>query len=69
MATAIRRPPRFVMYHTIFKTPILGFIFRTAKAIPIAPMKEDPVLLEKAYADIAQALKDGEIVFIFLKAG
>ena len=28
-------------------------------------MKEDPVLLEKAYAEIAQALKDGEIVFIF----
>ena len=65
LATAIRRPPRFVMYHTIFNTPILGFIFRTAKAIPIAPMKEDPLLLEKAYADIAQALKDGEIVFIF----
>ncbi|PTQ90466.1 MFS transporter [Agitococcus lubricus] len=65
LSAAIRRPPRFVMYHTIFKTPILSFIFRTAKAIPIAPAKEDPALLEQAYADIAQALKDGEIVCIF----
>ena len=65
LASAIRRPPRFVMHHTIFKTPVLSFIFRTARAIPIAPAKEDPALLEKAYLDIAQALKDGEIVCIF----
>ena len=65
LSAAIRRPPRFVMYHTIFKTPILSFIFRTAKAIPIAPAKEDAALLEKAYADIAQALADGEVVCIF----
>jgi 1-acyl-sn-glycerol-3-phosphate acyltransferase len=65
LSAAIRRPPRFVMYHTIFKTPILSFIFRTAKAIPIAPAKEDSALLDKAYADIAQALADGEIVCIF----
>jgi 1-acyl-sn-glycerol-3-phosphate acyltransferase len=43
------RPIRFVMDHRIFKTPLLGFIFRTAKAIPIAPAKEDPWLMEKAY--------------------
>lgn len=65
LAASIRRPPRFVMYHTIFKTPILSFIFRTARAIPIAPAKEDAALLEKAYADIAAALKDGDIVCIF----
>jgi hypothetical protein len=65
LSAAIRRPPRFVMYHTIFKTPILSFIFRTAKAIPIAPAKEDAALLEKAYADIAQALAEGEVVCIF----
>ncbi|GGY01386.1 MFS transporter [Massilia dura] len=59
------RPIRFVMDHRIFKTPILGWIFRTAKAIPIAPAKEDPWLLEKAYVDIAHALHDGELVCIF----
>ncbi|HEX6591826.1 MAG TPA: MFS transporter [Moraxellaceae bacterium] len=65
LATAIRRPPRFVMDHNIFKNPLLNFIFRTARAIPIAPHKVDPVLLEKAYDDIAAALEAGEMVCIF----
>ncbi|QJE01187.1 MFS transporter [Massilia forsythiae] len=59
------RPIRFVMDHRIFKTPLLGFIFRTGKAIPIAPAKEDPWLMEKAFIDIAHALHDGELVCIF----
>lgn len=59
------RPIRFVMDHRIFKMPVLSWIFKTAKAIPIAPAKEDPVLMEKAYADIAQALREGELVCIF----
>jgi 1-acyl-sn-glycerol-3-phosphate acyltransferase len=59
------RPIRFVMDHRIFKMPLLGWIFRTAKAIPIAPAKEDPWLMEKAYVDIAHALHDGELVCIF----
>ncbi|MDF2445773.1 MAG: putative acyltransferase family protein [Moraxellaceae bacterium] len=65
LATAIRRPPRFVMDHNIFKNPVLNFIFRTARAIPIAPYKVDPALLEKAYDDIATALENGEMVCIF----
>ncbi|MDI1302850.1 MAG: MFS transporter [bacterium] len=65
LATAIRRPPRFVMDHNIFRNPVLNFIFRTARAIPIAPHKVDPVLLEKAYDDIAAALEAGEMVCIF----
>jgi 1-acyl-sn-glycerol-3-phosphate acyltransferase len=59
------RPIRFVMDHRIFKTPFLGWIFRTAKAIPIAPAKEDPWLMEKAFIDIAQALHEGDLVCIF----
>ncbi len=59
------RPIRFVMDHRIFKTPLLGFIFRTGKAIPIAPAHEDPWLMEKAFVDIAQALHEGELVCIF----
>ncbi len=65
LATAIRRPPRFVMDHNIFRNPLMNFIFRTARAIPIAPAKVDPALLEKAYEDIAAALADGEVVCIF----
>jgi 1-acyl-sn-glycerol-3-phosphate acyltransferase len=59
------RPIRFVMDHRIFRTPLLGFIFRTAKAIPIAPAKDDPWLMEKAFIDVAQALHEGELVCIF----
>ncbi|UGQ44992.1 MFS transporter [Massilia endophytica] len=65
IGAASPRPIRFVMDHRIFNTPLLGWIFRTAKAIPIAPAKEDPWLLEKAYVDIAHALHDGELVCIF----
>jgi len=38
---SVRRPVRFVMDHNIFRIPVLGFIFRTAHAIPIAPARED----------------------------
>jgi 1-acyl-sn-glycerol-3-phosphate acyltransferase len=61
----VRRPIRFVMYHTIFKIPVMNFIFKTARAIPIAPAKEDPEMLERAYAEIQKALAEGEIVGIF----
>ena len=65
IGAASPRPIRFVMDHRIFKTPFLGWIFRTARAIPIAPAKEDPWLMEKAYVDIAQALHEGDLVCIF----
>jgi 1-acyl-sn-glycerol-3-phosphate acyltransferase len=65
IGAASPRPIRFVMDHRIFKTPFLGWIFRTARAIPIAPAKEDPWLMEKAYIDIAQALHEGDLVCIF----
>ena len=61
----VRRPIRFVMYHKIFNIPFLRFIFKTAHAIPIAPKKENPELLEKAYERIAQELKMGNVVGIF----
>lgn len=65
IAAASPRPIRFVMDHRIFKLPIAGWVFRSVKAIPIAPMKEDPWITEKAYVDIAQALHEGELVCIF----
>jgi 1-acyl-sn-glycerol-3-phosphate acyltransferase len=59
------RPIRFVMDHRIFRIPVLSFVFRTARAIPIAPAKENAALLDKAYEDVAAALDRGEIVGIF----
>ncbi|CUI04710.1 MFS transporter [Massilia antarctica] len=65
IGAASPRPIRFVMDHKIFKMPFMGWLFRTARAIPIAPAKEDQFLMEKAYIDIAQALHEGDLVCIF----
>ncbi len=65
LAGAIPRPVRFVMYHRIFNIPVMRWIFRTAKAIPIAPAKEDPELMRRAFDEIDRALAEGEIIGIF----
>ena len=65
IAAACRRPIRFVMDHAIFKLPILSFVFREGGAIPIAPGREDPQLLRRAYDEIARALAAGDLVGIF----
>jgi hypothetical protein len=65
IASASRRPIRFVMDHAIFRLPILQFVFRTGRAIPIASRKEDPARLAQAYDEVARALDDGELVCIF----
>lgn len=62
---SVRRPVRFVMDHNIFKIPVLSFIFRTAGAIPIAPAREDPEALQKAFDRVDAELASGEIVCIF----
>jgi 1-acyl-sn-glycerol-3-phosphate acyltransferase len=62
---ACRRPIRWVMHHTIFKIPVLSFVFRTAKAIPIAPAHEDAAMLERAYESIARELADGQLIGLF----
>jgi 1-acyl-sn-glycerol-3-phosphate acyltransferase len=65
ITAACRRPIRFVMYYAIFNVPVLRFIFRSMKAIPIAGAKEAPQVLEQAYEEIAAALADGQLVCIF----
>ena len=65
ITAACRRPIRWVMYHGIFSVPFLSFFFRTIRAIPIAPAKEDAALLERAYDTIAKELEAGELVGIF----
>jgi 1-acyl-sn-glycerol-3-phosphate acyltransferase len=62
---ACRRPIRFVMDHNIFRVPVLNFVFRTSKTIPIASAKDNPKLLERAYDEIANALRNGDLVGIF----
>jgi len=65
IAAAVRRPVRFVMDHRIFGIPVLNFVFRTGKAIPIASAKDDPQMMERAFDEVAKALRDGDVVCIF----
>jgi 1-acyl-sn-glycerol-3-phosphate acyltransferase len=64
-----RRPPRFVMYYKIFNIPVLRFIFKTARAIPIAGRKEDEALMERAFAEVDKTLASGDLVAIFPEGG
>lgn len=63
------RTPRFVMYHRIYKLPVMNLLFRAARVIPIAPAKEDAALLARAYEEIEAALANGELVGIFPEGG
>jgi len=63
------RPVRFVMDHRIFKTPVLGWMFKLAKAIPIASQKEDPATYARAFAQASAVLRDGELLAIFPEGG
>ena len=65
LSASIPRPARFVMYYKIFNIPVMSWIFRTAKAIPIAGAREDPALMQRAFDEVDAALADGELVCIF----
>jgi 1-acyl-sn-glycerol-3-phosphate acyltransferase len=59
------RPIRFIMDHRIFAVPVLGWLFKLVKAIPIAPQKDDPVVYERAFEQARAVLADGELLCIF----
>ncbi len=61
----IRRPVNFVMYHKIYRIPLLHFIFKTGKAIPIASREEAPEVLEDAYRRMHRVLDTGDVLGIF----
>jgi 1-acyl-sn-glycerol-3-phosphate acyltransferase len=65
LSASIPRPVRFVMYYKIFNVPVMRWIFRTGKAIPIAGAKEDPDVMRRAFEEIDAALADGQLVGIF----
>ena len=66
---SVRRPMRFVMWYKIFEIPLLKFLFKTAKAIPIASAREDRQLMEEAFEKVDAELAAGNIVCIFPEGG
>ena len=69
LMAASPRPIYFVMDHRIFDMPMLGWLFKLAKAIPMAPRAEDPVLYEAAFEAAAKVLRHGDLLAIFPEGG
>ena len=65
IAGCIRRPVRFVMYYRIYNLPLIKFVSRTARAIPIAGAHENRSLMKRAFDEVDAALNEGDIVCIF----
>ncbi len=65
LMAASPRPIRFVMDHRIFAIPVLGWLFRLGRAIPIASQKEDPATYAAAFEAARAVLDDGELLVIF----
>ena len=57
LAGAVRRPIRFVMAKSIYELPVLNFVFRTSRTIPITSKRSDPETFEAAFADIRETLE------------
>ncbi len=66
---SVRRPIRFVMWYKIFQVPFLRWLFKTAKAIPIASAREDRQLMEAAFEKVDAELAAGNVVCIFPEGG
>jgi 1-acyl-sn-glycerol-3-phosphate acyltransferase len=69
LMAASPRPIHFVMDHRIFQAPVLGALFRLAKAIPIASQKDNPAVYEAAFERAAQVLRQGDLLAIFPEGG
>lgn len=69
LMAASPRPIVFVMDHRIFKFPVLGWFFKLAKAIPIAPKSEDPAAYDAAFVAAGKVLKEGDLLAIFPEGG
>jgi len=65
LAGTCHRPIRFIMFEPIYRIPVLHFIFRVGKAIPIASRRENKAAYENAFDEISKALDDGDLVCIF----
>jgi len=69
LMAASPRPIRFVMDQRIFAIPVLGWLFKLGKAIPVASQKDDPVAYAAAFEAADQVLAAGELLGIFPEGG
>ena len=65
LMAASPRPMRLLIDHRLFALPVLGWLFRLAKAIP-APHAENPAAYAAALDAVDQVLADGGLLCVFL---
>jgi 1-acyl-sn-glycerol-3-phosphate acyltransferase len=69
LASASPRPLRFVMHEDYARLPMVRFLFRGAKVIPVASARVNRAVFERANDRIAEELAAGELVCIFPEGG
>ena len=69
LMAASPRPIYFLMDYRIFKMPVLGWLFKLAKAIPIASRRENPAAYDAAFEAAAKVLREGHLLCIFPEGG
>ncbi len=67
LMAASPRPLRFMMDHRALAVPVLGWLFRLAKAIPVASERGVPAAHAAAFEAADRVLADGELLCIFLE--
>ena len=65
IAGSVPRPVRFIMLGRIFDVPVLNFVFRTGRAIPIESPRVDSQVYEQAMGEIREGLEAGDLLCIF----
>jgi 1-acyl-sn-glycerol-3-phosphate acyltransferase len=69
LMAASPRPIYFLMDHRIFKLPVLGLLFKLAKAIPVAPHAQDPAAYDAAFDAATKVLREGDLLCVFPEGG
>jgi 1-acyl-sn-glycerol-3-phosphate acyltransferase len=62
---AVKRPARYIMDQAYFDMPIVNWLFRAGKAIPILSKKVDSESPQRALEQVSKELQEGWLVCIF----
>ena len=65
IAGSVQRPVRFVMQKQIYDMPVLNYIFRTGRTIPIDSRERNPQIYDAAFERVQEELNAGHVVCIF----
>jgi 1-acyl-sn-glycerol-3-phosphate acyltransferase len=69
LMAASPRPIYFIMDHRIFQAPVLGWLFKFVKAIPVASRAENPAVYDNAFNVAHKVLMEGSLLAIFPEGG